>query len=216
MHPPAADRLPEIIRILKREYPDPKPFLHFRTPLEMLVATILSAQCTDKRVNLVTPGLFKKYPDARAYAEAGPGVLENDIRSTGFFRNKARNIRGAARKILDDFEGEVPATMDELLTLPGVARKTANIVLSIAFHKNEGIAVDVHVGRVSRRLGLSGHEEPVKIEQDLLRLVPRIHWGDFNFWVVSHGRAVCRARKPACEACPLRPGCLFPSSPRPR
>ncbi|HOF83562.1 MAG TPA: endonuclease III, partial [Candidatus Aminicenantes bacterium] len=167
-------------------------------------------------VNLVTPGLFKKYPDARAYAEAGPGVLENDIRSTGFFRNKARNIRGAARKILDDFEGEVPATMDELLTLPGVARKTANIVLSIAFHKNEGIAVDVHVGRVSRRLGLSGHEEPVKIEQDLLRLVPRIHWGDFNFWVVSHGRAVCRARKPACEACPLRPGCLFPSSPRPR
>jgi len=216
MHPPAADRLPEIIRILKREYPDPKPFLDFRTPLEMLVATILSAQCTDKRVNLVTPGLFKKYPDARAYAEAGPGVLENDIRSTGFFRNKARNIRGAARKILDDFEGEVPATMDELLTLPGVARKTANIVLSIAFHKNEGIAVDVHVGRVSRRLGLSGHEEPVKIEQDLLRLVPRIHWGDFNFWVVSHGRAVCRARKPACEACPLRPGCLFPSSPRPR
>ena len=213
---PAADRLPEIIRILKREYPDPKPFLDFRTPLEMLVATILSAQCTDKRVNLVTPGLFKKYPDARAYAEAGPGVLENDIRSTGFFRNKARNIRGAARKILDDFGGEVPATMDELLTLPGVARKTANIVLSNAFHKNEGIAVDVHVGRVSRRLGLSGHEDPVKIERDLLRLVPRKHWGDFNFWVVSHGRAVCRARKPDCGACPLRPGCPFPSSPRPR
>jgi len=175
------------------------------------VATILSAQCTDKRVNMITPGLFNKYPDARAYAEAEPADLENDIRSTGFFRNKARSIRGAARKILDDFGGEVPSTMEELLTLPGVARKTANIVLTNAFHKAEGIAVDVHVFRVSRRLGLSAAPDPERVERDLLAFIPRRHWSDFNFWVVSHGRAVCQARKPGCPICPLRTLCPFPS-----
>ncbi|MHB8056135.1 MAG: endonuclease III [Candidatus Aminicenantales bacterium] len=204
------NRVLEIIRILKKEYPDPKPFLHFRTPLEILVATILSAQCTDKKVNQITPGLFKKYPDARAYAEADSAGLENDIRSTGFFRNKTRSIQGAARTILADFGGKVPATMAELVTLPGVARKTANIVLTHAFHKAEGIAVDVHVGRVSQRLGLSAQRDPVKIEKDLLEIVPRKDWGDFNFWVVSHGRAVCQARKPLCGICKLRPLCPYP------
>ncbi len=206
------DRVSQIIRILKKEYPDPKPFLHFRTPMEILVATILSAQCTDKRVNLVTPGLFRKYPDVRSYAESIQAELENDIRSTGFFRNKAGNIRAAARKILEDFGGEVPGTMAELVTLPGVARKTANIVLEAAFHKSEGIAVDVHVFRVSRRLGLSGAKDPEKVERDLLEIIPRPHWGNFNFWVVSHGRAVCQARKPDCPVCPLRTLCPFPLS----
>jgi len=210
MPSPDQRRALDIIRVLKKEYPDPKPFLHFRTPLEILVATILSAQCTDKQVNLVTPGLFKKYPDARAYAEADPADLENDIHSTGFFRHKARSIQGAARVILADFGGKVPATMAELLTLPGVARKTANIVLTHAFHKAEGIAVDVHVGRVSQRLGLSAHSEPEKIERDLMEIVPRKDWGDFNFWVVSHGRAVCQARKPQCGVCKLRTFCPFP------
>jgi endonuclease-3 len=210
MPSPDQRRALDIIRVLKKEYPGPKPFLHFQTPLEILVATILSAQCTDKQVNLVTPGLFKKYPDARAYAEADPAELENDIHSTGFFRNKARSIQGAARMILADFGGKVPATMAELLTLPGVARKTANIVLTHAFHKAEGIAVDVHVGRVSQRLGLSAHPEPEKIERDLMEIVPRKDWGDFNFWVVSHGRAVCQARKPQCGVCKLRALCPFP------
>ena len=206
----AKERVREIIRILKKEYPDPKPFLHFRTPLEILVATILSAQCTDKRVNAITPGLFAKYPDAGAYAEAPAAELENDVRSTGFFRNKAKSIQGAARAILADFGGRVPDTMEELLTLPGVARKTANIVLTYAFHKAEGIAVDVHVFRVSRRLGLSRGDDPEKVERDLLAVVPRKDWGCFNFWVVSHGRAVCQARKPLCGACRLRALCPFP------
>jgi len=201
------DRVNGIIRVLRTEYPDPRPFLRFRTPLEILVATILSAQCTDKRVNMITPALFKKYPDARAYAGAPAAELENDIRSTGFFRNKAKSIQGAARTILAEFGGRVPDTMAELLTLPGVARKTANIVLSNAFHKAEGIAVDVHVYRVSRRLGLSAGPNPEKVERDLLAVIPRKDWSDFNFWVVSHGRAVCRARKPACATCPLRPLC---------
>ncbi|MBN1938155.1 MAG: endonuclease III [Candidatus Aminicenantes bacterium] len=212
MPAPDKDRVLEIIRVLKKTYPDPKPFLHFRTPMEILAATILSAQCTDKQVNLVTPALFRKYPDVRSYAESDPAEFENDIRSTGFFRNKARSIRSAARKILDDFGGDVPSTMDGLLTLPGVARKTANIVLQAAFHKAEGIAVDVHVFRVSRRLDLSAAPNPEKAERDLLAVVPRAHWGNFNFWVVSHGRAVCQARKPGCLSCPLRALCPFPVS----
>jgi endonuclease-3 len=212
MPAPDNDRVLKIIRLLGKEYPDPKPFLHFRTPMEILVATILSAQCTDKQVNLVTPGLFRKYPDVRSYAESDREEFENDIHSTGFFRNKAKSIRAAARKILDDFGGEVPSTMAGLVTLPGVARKTANIVLQAAFHKSEGIAVDVHVFRVSRRLGLSEAPDPEKVERDLLAIVPRRHWGDFNFWVVSHGRAVCQARKPGCPTCPLRALCPFPLS----
>jgi len=210
MRPRIEDRVPGILRVLKKEYPDPRPFLRFETPFEILVATILSAQCTDKQVNLITPALFKKYPTVRDYAEADPSELETAVHSTGFFRNKAKSIKGAARKIVEDFGGEVPSTMEELVTLPGVARKTANIVLSAAFKKAAGIAVDVHVQRVSQRLGLSAHQEPEKIECDLLEIVPRKNWIDFNFWVVSHGRAVCQARKPLCEACKLRAFCPFP------
>jgi len=210
MPPSIKDRALQIIRILEKEYPDPRAFLHFETPLEILVAVILSAQCTDKQVNLITPALFKKYPTARDYVEAEQSELETAIHSTGFFRNKAKNIKGAARKIVEDFGGEVPSTMEELLTLPGVARKTANIVLSAAFKKAEGIAVDVHVQRVSQRLGLSAHKEPEKIERDLLEIVPRKDWINFNYWVVSHGRAVCQARKPLCEICKLRSFCPFP------
>jgi endonuclease-3 len=212
MRPPNQRRVLSILRILKKEYPDPRPFLHFRTPFEILVATILSAQCTDKQVNLITPALFKKYPTVRDYTEADQTELETAVHSTGFFRNKAKNIKGAARKVFEDFGGEVPSTMEKLLTLPGVARKTANIVLSAAFKKAEGIAVDVHVQRVSQRLGLSARKEPEKIERDLLEIVPRKDWINFNYWVVSHGRAVCQARKLQCEACKLRPLCPFPEA----
>jgi endonuclease-3 len=210
MRSPNPSPIPAILRILRKEYPDPRPFLRFETPFELLVATILSAQCTDKQVNLITPALFKKYPTVRDYAEADSSELETAVHSTGFFRNKAKSIKGAARKVVEDFGGVVPSTMAELITLPGVARKTANIVLSAAFHKAEGIAVDVHVQRVSRRLGLSSHKEPEKIERDLLEIIPRKDWIDFNFWVVSHGRAVCQARTPLCDMCKLRALCPFP------
>jgi endonuclease-3 len=210
MRSPNPSRIPAILRILKKEYPDPRPFLRFETPFEILVATILSAQCTDKQVNLITPALFKKYPTVRDYAEADSSELETAVHSTGFFRNKAKSIKGAARKVVEDFGGVVPSTMAELITLPGVARKTANIVLSAAFLKAEGIAVDVHVQRVSQRLGLSAHKEPEKIERDLLEIIPRKDWIDFNFWVISHGRAVCQARKPLCDTCKLRAFCPFP------
>ena len=203
MRPRIEDRVPAILRVLRKEYPDPRPFLRFETPFEILVATILSAQCTDKQVNLITPALFKKYPTVRDYAEAESSELETAVHSTGFFRNKAKSIKGAARKVVEDFGGVVPSTMAELITLPGVARKTANIVLSAAFLKAEGIAVDVHVQRVSQRLGLSAHKEPEKIERDLLEIVPRKDWIDFNFWVVSHGRAVCQAQ----SLCATRANC---------
>jgi endonuclease-3 len=172
-----------------------------------MVATILSAQCTDERVNMITPSLFKKYPTARHFAGARQAVLEQEIRSTGFFRNKAKNIIGACRKIVEDFGGEVPDSMEELITLPGVARKTANIVLSSGFCMAEGIAVDTHVKRLSERLGLSRHRDPVKIERDLLEIVPRKDWLDFNYMLVNHGRAVCQARKPLCPSCILRSLC---------
>jgi endonuclease-3 len=167
------------------------------------VATILAAQCTDERVNKVTPDLFRKYPDAAAFAAADPLDLQGEIRSTGFFRNKAKNIIGAALTMVRDFGGDVPSTMDELLTLPGVARKTANIVLSSGFGKAEGIAVDTHVRRLSGRLGLSRELVPEKIERDLLAVVPRRDWLDFNYMLVSHGRQVCPARKPRCPECSL-------------
>jgi endonuclease III len=212
MRSPNPARFPAILRILKKDYPDPRPFLRFETPFELLVATILSAQCTDKQVNRITPALFAKYPTVRAFAEADSAALETAIHSTGFFRNKAKSIKGAAAKLIEAFGGEVPSTMAELLTLPGVARKTANIVLSAAFHRAEGIAVDVHVQRVSQRLGLSAQKEPEKIERDLLEIVPRKDWLNFNYWVVSHGRAVCQARKPLCDACKLRALCPFPGT----
>ena len=203
----APQRVGPIIRTLRRAYPRSRTALEFRTPLQMLVATILSAQCTDERVNKLTPALFAKYPNAADFAAADPRELEAAVRPTGFFRNKARSIIGASRKIMADFNGRVPATMEELLTLPGVARKTANIVLSSAFGKAEGIAVDVHVARLAGRLGLSREKDPVKIERDLLRVVPRRAWLDFNYLLVNHGRAVCQARRPRCGECRLNRLC---------
>lgn len=201
------DRVVKIIRVLEREYPESRTALAFETPLQILVATILSAQCTDERVNKLTPALFKKYPDAAAFAAANRAELEMDVRPTGFFRNKAKSIIGAASKIVGDFGGRVPDTMAELITLPGVARKTANIVLSSAYGKAEGIAVDVHVKRLSGRLGLSRQEEPEKIERDLLKIVPGKYWLDFNYLLVNHGRRICQARKPKCPACKLAKLC---------
>jgi endonuclease-3 len=203
----ALKRIGPIIRILRRAYPRSRTALEFRAPLQMLVATILSAQCTDERVNKISPGLFAKYENAADFASADPRELEAAIRPTGFFRNKARSIIGASRKIVSDFSGRVPDSMEELLTLPGVARKTANIVLSSAFGKAEGIAVDVHVARLAGRLGLSREKVPEKIERDLLRIVPRRDWLDFNYMLVNHGRAICQARRPRCGECPLRRLC---------
>jgi endonuclease-3 len=204
---PAKERIGKIIRILRRKYPDSRTALHYETPLQILIATILAAQCTDERVNKVTPGLFAKYPTASDFAKADRAELEAEIRSTGFFRNKAKSILGATQKIMKDFGGEVPSTMAELLTLPGVARKTANIVLSSGYGKAEGIAVDTHVRRLSGRLGLSRQDVPEKIEKDLLKLVPRKDWLDFNYLLVNHGRKICQARKPMCPRCAVRKLC---------
>jgi endonuclease-3 len=203
----AGERIPEIIKILRREFPESRTALRFETPFQILVATILAAQCTDERVNKVTPGLFRKYPTAAAFASADREELENEIRSTGFFRIKAKNILGAAKKIVEDFGGRVPDTMAELLTLPGVARKTANIVLSAGYGRAEGIAVDTHVRRLAGRLGLSRESDPERIERDLMRIVPREDWLDLNSMLVDHGRKTCRARKPDCPACPIRHLC---------
>jgi endonuclease III len=197
----AREHVGKIIRLLRRHYPQARTALEFRNPLQILVATILAAQCTDERVNKITPGLFKKYPTAADLVRADREELESEIRSAGFFRNKAKSLLGAAKKITEDFGGAVPDTMDGLLTLPGVARKTANIVLSAGFGKAEGIAVDTHARRLSQRLGLSRRNDPEKIELDLLRLVPRKDWLDFNFLLVEHGRAICQARKPRCAGC---------------
>ncbi len=203
----ARDRIGPIVSRLRRRYPDVRTALEFRNPFEILVATILAAQCTDERVNTITPGLFRKYPTAAELARADREELEREIRPVGFFRNKAKSLLGASRRIVEAYGGAVPGTMDELLTLPGVARKTANIVLSAGFGKAEGIAVDTHARRLSRRLGLTRHDDPVKIERDLLALVPRKDWLDFNFLLVEHGRAVCQARKPRCGECFLRELC---------
>jgi endonuclease-3 len=200
-------RIGPIIRRLREHYPQVRTALAFGNPLEILVATILAAQCTDERVNKITPGLFRKYPSAAAFAAADRAELEAEIRPTGFFRNKAKSIVGAARRIVEAYGGAVPDSMEELLTLPGVARKTANIVLAAGYGKAEGIAVDTHAGRLSRRLGLSREEDPVKVERDLMALVPRKDWLDFNFLLVEHGRAICQARKPRCPECFLRRLC---------
>ena len=192
---------------LAKAYPDATISLRYRNPLELLVATILSAQCTDERVNLVTRDLFRKYRRAEHYARTAQTELEADIRSTGFFRNKARSIRGAARLIVDEFGGRVPATMAELLRLPGVARKTANVVLGSAFGKAEGIVVDTHVGRLSRRLGLTAERDAVKVERDLMALLPPAEWIAFSHRLIQHGRRVCSARKPRCGECVLVDRC---------
>lgn len=206
----AKERIQEIIRRLRKAYPQSRTALHFESPLQILVATILAAQCTDEKVNQVTPLLFKKYPTAEALAKADPSEVEAIIRPTGFFRNKARAIIAAAKKIVSDFGGVVPDNMAGLVTLPGVARKTANIVLSSAYRKAEGIAVDTHVRRLSGRLGLSRHQDPDKIEQDLMALVPKSDWLDFNYMLVDHGRKICQAKKPLCSECFLQDLC--PSS----
>jgi endonuclease-3 len=212
---PARKRIGRIVGILRREYPKSRTALEFQTPLQILVATVLAAQCTDERVNQITPALFKKYPSAADFARADRAELEGEIRSAGFFRNKAKSIIGAAARIVSEFGGKVPDRMEDLLTLPGVARKTANIVLSSGYGIAEGIAVDTHVKRLSGRLGLSRQSDAEKIEQDLLKIVPREDWLDFNYMLVNHGRKVCQAKKPRCPECGLKELCpsavkLFP------
>jgi len=204
-------RITGIIRLLRAHYPESRTALEFRNPFEILVATILAAQCTDERVNKVTPALFGRYPTPADFAGADRVELEALIRSTGFFRNKAKSILGASKKIVEEFGGVVPDSMENLVTLPGVARKTANIVLSVGYGKAEGIAVDTHARRLSQRLGLSRESDPDKIERDLLAVVPRKDWLDFNSLLVDHGRALCQARKPRCPECFLRRLC--PSAP---
>jgi endonuclease-3 len=197
-----------ILPLLDQLYPEAQCSLDFRDPLQLLVSTILSAQCTDERVNQVTPALFLKYPDAKAYAEASLEELEESIRSTGFFRNKARNIQACCRILHERFGGEVPASLDTLVELPGIGRKTANVILGNSFGI-PGIVVDTHVGRVTQRLGLTKHKDPEKIEFDLMALLPRDHWVKFCHQIILHGRQICQARKPRCEICPLRPHCSY-------
>lgn len=194
-------RIHEIIELLKKEHPDAKIALHYSDPLELLIATILSAQCTDKTVNEVTDILFKKYRSAEDYAHVNIRTLEREIRSTGFYHNKAKNLKKTAQIIAKQYNGQVPRTMDELLTLPGVARKTANIVLSNAYGIIEGIAVDTHVRRLSQRLGLSENDNPDKIEQNLMKIVPREQWPKFTDLLIFHGRRICAAKKPLCSKC---------------
>ncbi len=200
----------EILNILKQLYPDATCSLTYDSPVQLLVATILSAQCTDERVNKVTPELFACFPDAQSLANADREILETLIRSTGFYRNKAKNIQGACTKIVEDFNGKVPQTMEELLLLPGVARKTANVVLAHAFGINAGVTVDTHVKRLSQRLGLTEKNDPVKIEKDLIALLPQQDWENFSIRIIYHGRQICKARKPNCQECEL--AFLCPSS----
>jgi endonuclease-3 len=200
-------RVQAILKALDEMYPDATCALIHRNPWELLVATILSAQCTDKRVNMVTPGLFAKYPTPRDFAAVRPEALANDIRSTGFFNNKAKSIVGAAKKIVNEFGGRVPKTLEELITVPGAARKTANVVLGTAYNIASGIVVDTHVQRVSRRLDLTKQTDPVKIEQDLIKIIPRERWILFSHQIIHHGRALCVARKPKCAGCKLDPVC---------
>jgi endonuclease III len=205
--PLAPERVQEILARLDKQYPGVTCALSHKTAWELLVATILSAQATDARVNMVTPEIFKKYPTVEDFAKLKPEQLEPDIRSTGFFRNKSKSVVGAAKKIVSDFGGQVPDEMDKLLTLPGVARKTANVVLGTWFGKNEGLVVDTHVTRISRRLELTKNFEATKIEQDLMKIVPRDHWTLFSHQVIWHGRKLCVARGPRCVECPLENLC---------
>lgn len=204
------ERVAEIVRRLRHAYPDAKCSLDHRNPYELLTATILSAQCTDERVNMVTPALFRRYPDPADMAGAKQEDLEDLIRSTGFFRNKTKSLLGMANALVDRHDGEVPDAMDALVKLPGVGRKTANVVLGNAFDRNEGVVVDTHVSRLSKRLALTKHEDPVKIEQDLMKVVARDDWTDLSHLFIYHGRAVCKAPTPRCEECMLNDLC--PSS----
>jgi endonuclease-3 len=197
----------EILIRLKRLYPSAPCTLNYETPIQLLVATILSAQCTDERVNQVTPELFGRFPDAAAMAAANLEEIESLVRSTGFYRNKAKNIQGACRMIITKFRGEVPKRMEQLLELPGVARKTANVVLSHAYDIHQGVTVDTHVKRLSNRLGLTEYTDPIRIERDLMRLLPQPEWENWSIRLIYHGRAVCQARSPQCYACVLADLC---------
>jgi endonuclease III len=200
---PAAERIHPILQLLHKAHPDAACALFHNNPLQLLVATILSAQCTDERVNMVTPALFARFPDAEALAAADIGELEELVRSTGFYRNKAKNIKAAAQRIISDYGGEVPAQMDQLLTLAGVARKTANVVLGNAYAIADGIVVDTHVKRLANRLGLTSESDPEKIERDLIAITPQEEWIELSHLLIFHGRRVCQARKPQCGACVL-------------
>jgi endonuclease-3 len=205
--PAKKQRVLEVLTRLKRLYPDATCSLDYETPVQLLVATILSAQCTDERVNKVTPALFARFPTAEALATATPEELETLVKSTGFYRNKAKNIRAACQKIMAEFDGVVPQRMEELTSLPGVARKTANVVMAHAFGINAGVTVDTHVKRLSNRLGFTRHDNPVKIERDLMKLLPQPDWENWSIRLIYHGRAVCMARNPACDRCELADLC---------
>jgi endonuclease III len=197
----------EVLNRLKIHYPDATCSLDYETPFQLLVATILSAQCTDERVNKVTPPLFARFPDAQSMAEANPAEIEDLVKSTGFFRNKAKNIQAAAQKIIREFDGAVPNTMAQLTTLPGAARKTANVVLAHAYGINAGVTVDTHVKRLSNRLGFTAYDDPGKIEQDLMKILPQADWENWSIRLIYHGRATCDARKPDCASCFLSDLC---------
>lgn len=205
--PKTVRRAGRIYRALEKQYPDAECALNHSNAFELLIATILSAQCTDVRVNMVTPELFRQYPTPERMARAAQADLEALIRTTGFFRNKTKSIKGAAQTIVDDFGGNVPDNMDDLLKLPGVARKTANVVLGNAFGKNIGVVVDTHVNRLANRMGLTDKSDPVKIEQDLMTLFPRDNWTMLSHLLIHHGRQVCAARKPDCAGCTVRKDC---------
>jgi endonuclease-3 len=207
---PAKERAPEIYRRLEQEYPDATCALDHRNPYELLVATILSAQCTDKRVNMVTPALFEKYPDAQRLSAANPEELQEMIKSTGFFRNKTKSLLGMSSAVVEQHSGSIPERMEDLVKLPGVGRKTANVVLGNAFGRDEGVVVDTHVTRLSNRLALSRQTDPIKIEQDLMALFPRTQWTMLAHLLISHGREICDARRPLCEQCVVNDLC--PSS----
>jgi endonuclease-3 len=203
----APDRIAAILKGLDEAYPNAECALTHRSPWELLVATILSAQCTDVRVNMVTPELFRRFPTPQKMAKATLQQIEALIRTTGFYHNKAKSIQGAARKVISEFGGQVPQTLAELITLPGVARKTANVVLGVCFGKAEGVVVDTHVFRISRRLGLAKGDTPEKVEQELMRILPQSRWIGFSHQIIHHGRQVCEARKPKCDRCNLEPLC---------
>ena len=197
------DKIVEIINRLRKEYPEPKTSLNFKTPFDLLVATILSAQTTDVHVNRVTEALFKKYKSVKDYADAPLVLLQKDVSSVNFYKTKAKNIQNAAKMIVEKFNSKVPRTMDELISLPGVARKTANIILSNVYGINEGIAVDTHVKRLAYRLGLTKYEDPVKIEKDLMSITPKEEWGNLSHLLISHGRQICQAKNPKHHDCIL-------------
>jgi endonuclease III len=212
LSPEEKKRVSAIVRRLEKAYPDAECALHHRNPFELVVATILSAQCLDETVNKVTPALFARYPDAKAMAAAKREDLETLVHATGFYRNKAKSIQGAAQTLVDEFDGMVPQDMDDLLTLPGVARKTANVVRGVCFGLADGVVVDTHVRRISQRLGLTKNEDPAKIEQDLMAILPQKKWIAFSHMVIWHGRRICDAKKPKCGECTLFEVC--PSGPK--